>query len=403
MEKIVTPRRMTTAQTLLFTGELGEITIDTDKETLVIHDGVRAGGFPLARENLSNTLTPMLEDKGIAMSDLANVDQEAIAARGVAKTDMGNVSVDSIADLGLLKADCSNGIDRTSETDVGLVRLATVEESIASAMPDGAGLKAISLAGAKAMMQKEWGLPQDYLAGFEIRKVSGTEVEFGRGSAKSSDSTVDIVTQGPIVKSIADAWEQGSNMGGMIPGVAAAANAKYYAFAVRAGATGDVDILFDPSPDGEGILASPTVNGWSGGSIRLRAIGNISTDASGNIASGPMTGYRMDFRNASMAGMPSAKCVSIAAKASGNAYVQGTDFPNANGYIYLGIKGSNGNKFAAVSLLDEDARYGVASTSTIWDAPSVLLPVYRNLPAPIDVWYTGAVHSLKFIYAQGES
>ena len=44
-------RRGNTAQTSTFTGATAEITIDTDKETVVVHDGSTAGGFPLARES----------------------------------------------------------------------------------------------------------------------------------------------------------------------------------------------------------------------------------------------------------------------------------------------------------------------------------------------------------------
>ncbi len=44
-------RRGNTAQTASFTGAVGEATVDTSKNTLVIHDGITAGGFPLARES----------------------------------------------------------------------------------------------------------------------------------------------------------------------------------------------------------------------------------------------------------------------------------------------------------------------------------------------------------------
>jgi hypothetical protein len=49
-------RRGTTTQHNSFTGLLGEVTVDTDKKTLVVHDGSTTGGFPLAREgaNLSS-------------------------------------------------------------------------------------------------------------------------------------------------------------------------------------------------------------------------------------------------------------------------------------------------------------------------------------------------------------
>lgn len=46
MATIIQRRRGTTAQHATFTGALGEITIDTDKDTVVVHDGVTVGGFP---------------------------------------------------------------------------------------------------------------------------------------------------------------------------------------------------------------------------------------------------------------------------------------------------------------------------------------------------------------------
>jgi hypothetical protein len=52
MSTAVKRRRGTTAQHTAFTGQLAEVTVDTDKNTLVVHDGVTAGGFPLARESL---------------------------------------------------------------------------------------------------------------------------------------------------------------------------------------------------------------------------------------------------------------------------------------------------------------------------------------------------------------
>ena len=42
-------RRGTTAEHASFTGLLGELTVDTDKDVVVVHDGSTAGGFPLAR------------------------------------------------------------------------------------------------------------------------------------------------------------------------------------------------------------------------------------------------------------------------------------------------------------------------------------------------------------------
>jgi hypothetical protein len=47
MSKQVQLRRGTTAQHATFTGAVGEVTYDTDRKCLVVHDGVTAGGLPL--------------------------------------------------------------------------------------------------------------------------------------------------------------------------------------------------------------------------------------------------------------------------------------------------------------------------------------------------------------------
>ncbi len=55
MAKLLKLRRGTTSQHSSFTGAEGEVTVDTDKETLVVHNGSSAAGFPLARESALTT------------------------------------------------------------------------------------------------------------------------------------------------------------------------------------------------------------------------------------------------------------------------------------------------------------------------------------------------------------
>lgn len=50
MATILQLRRGTTTQHNTFTGAVGEVTVDTTKDTVVVHDGVTAGGKPLATE-----------------------------------------------------------------------------------------------------------------------------------------------------------------------------------------------------------------------------------------------------------------------------------------------------------------------------------------------------------------
>jgi hypothetical protein len=54
MAKLLKLRRGSTSQHSSFTGAEGEVTIDTTKDTAVVHDGSQAGGRPLAREDMSN-------------------------------------------------------------------------------------------------------------------------------------------------------------------------------------------------------------------------------------------------------------------------------------------------------------------------------------------------------------
>ena len=54
MAKLLKLRRGTTTQHASFTGAEGEVTIDTDKDTAVVHDGSTQAGRPLAREDMNN-------------------------------------------------------------------------------------------------------------------------------------------------------------------------------------------------------------------------------------------------------------------------------------------------------------------------------------------------------------
>ena len=79
-------RRGTTAQHAGFTGAEGEVTVDTDKDTVVVHDGSTAGGHELRKK--SDT---------IAGSEIDNdaVDTAQIAANAVTSTEIAANAVDT--------------------------------------------------------------------------------------------------------------------------------------------------------------------------------------------------------------------------------------------------------------------------------------------------------------------
>jgi hypothetical protein len=80
-------RRGTTAEHATFTGLLGELTVDTDKDVVVVHDGSTAGGFPLARASggtLADTVIKGLEE---------DVNVVASAATGTINLDVSTASI----------------------------------------------------------------------------------------------------------------------------------------------------------------------------------------------------------------------------------------------------------------------------------------------------------------------
>ena len=68
MAKLLKLRRGTTTQHGSFTGAEGEVTIDTTKDTAVVHDGSQAGGRPLLREDMANLPAGTIDNADINTS-----------------------------------------------------------------------------------------------------------------------------------------------------------------------------------------------------------------------------------------------------------------------------------------------------------------------------------------------
>lgn len=63
MAKRLQSRRGTTTEHNTFTGALGEVTVDTTKDVIVVHDGATVGGFPVAaRANADGTISLIKKD-----------------------------------------------------------------------------------------------------------------------------------------------------------------------------------------------------------------------------------------------------------------------------------------------------------------------------------------------------
>jgi len=95
MAKKLQLRRGTTSQHSSFTGAVGEVTVDTDKDVIVVHDGSTAGGHASVKSG------------SIALADLA---ADSVNGTKIADDSINSEHyVDGSIDLAHLSADCVDG------------------------------------------------------------------------------------------------------------------------------------------------------------------------------------------------------------------------------------------------------------------------------------------------------
>ena len=103
MAKLLKLRRGTTTQHGSFTGAEGEVTVDTDKETLVVHDGSTAGGHPVAAEDMANVSSASIAGR-LATDSIA----PAKIAAGTLPTDV-TVASANIVNGTIVSGDIADG------------------------------------------------------------------------------------------------------------------------------------------------------------------------------------------------------------------------------------------------------------------------------------------------------
>lgn len=113
MAKQIQLRRGTTTESTAFIGAVGEVTVDTDKDVLVVHDGVTAGGFPVAaRANTDGTISLIKKDGTIISSINATglfnntltstaADQALTAAQGKVLKDLADTKLTTTSAFGV--------------------------------------------------------------------------------------------------------------------------------------------------------------------------------------------------------------------------------------------------------------------------------------------------------------
>lgn len=94
----------TTAEHATFTGGLREVTVDTDKNTIVVHDGTTAGGHPLALESAGAVPDPLSLNSITATTTLGIGSDWTV-------TESGGALYFSRSGTNLMKLDASGNLD----------------------------------------------------------------------------------------------------------------------------------------------------------------------------------------------------------------------------------------------------------------------------------------------------
>lgn len=140
-------RRGTTSDHSTFTGAGGELTIDTTKNTIVVHDGSTAGGFPLAKESaLASTINALTDVTvtSVASGELLKYNGSAwvnntLAEAGIQPYD-ATIVVDADIGASVQAYNANNTADANLNSFVAAVTLPTADGTTGQFLKtDGSG------------------------------------------------------------------------------------------------------------------------------------------------------------------------------------------------------------------------------------------------------------------------
>lgn len=106
-------RSGTTTQHNTFTGAVGEVTVDTTKDVVVVHDGVTVGGFPVAAKANADGTISLIKKDGTSAGEInssglfnntltsTNTNQALTAAQGKVLKDSLDTKQNSSNSLGV--------------------------------------------------------------------------------------------------------------------------------------------------------------------------------------------------------------------------------------------------------------------------------------------------------------
>ena len=119
MATILQLRRGTTVQHSTFTGAVGEVTVDTTKDTVVVHDGTTAGGKPLATEAYVTSQLSAADNTDEITEGSTNLYFTNARARGAFSAGTGISITDGAISSSITQYADSNARGAISVTDSG--------------------------------------------------------------------------------------------------------------------------------------------------------------------------------------------------------------------------------------------------------------------------------------------
>ena len=115
MAKLLKLRRGTTSQHSSFTGAEGEVTVDTTKDTLVVHDGSTAGGTPLAKESAVTAIPAVIDEDNMSSDSATRPPSQQSVKAYVDAADNGKASLSGASFTGTVTIPTPSSNDNSTK------------------------------------------------------------------------------------------------------------------------------------------------------------------------------------------------------------------------------------------------------------------------------------------------
>ena len=187
MPTVLQFRRGTTSQNDAFTGAVGEISVDTDKDTLRVHDGSSAGGSELLTASSTSTLTNKTLTSANITTALLPTSADGAALGSASKefsdlflADAGTITMGNDQDVIITHVADTGLTLRNTAANVGMkLTLQTADTDIAADNVLAAGIAAVS-------------------EGDFSSSNNATKLQFKTGASEAAASKMELASDGDL-------------------------------------------------------------------------------------------------------------------------------------------------------------------------------------------------------------